>query len=76
MNLQQYISQLNDIISSNPEHAKLTVIYAADDEGNDFKKIGFAPSLGNLDIDGDFTQVENFDDIDEDDRIVNSICIN
>lgn len=76
MTLENYIKQLQEIISANQEHSKLTVIYAADDEGNDFKKIGFAPSLGNLDVDGEFTQQENFEDIDEENRVINVICIN
>ena len=76
MKLQEYIKQLTDLVESNPEYAKLDVIYAKDDEGNDFSKIGFAPSLGNLSSDGDFTQQENFEDIDEEDQIINSICIN
>lgn len=76
MKLEQYIKQLSELVEANPEYSKLDVIYAIDDEGNDFNKIGFAPSLGNLSSDGDFTQVENFEDIDEDDQVINSVCIN
>ena len=76
MNLKDYIKQLQGILDDNPEYEKLTVIYAIDDEGNDFKKIGFAPSLGNLNDDGDFTQEENFDEIEEENQKINVICIN
>lgn len=76
MNLKQYIEQLQGIVKENPEHENLSVIFAKDDEGNGFGFIGYAPSLGNINDDMDFTQVENFSDIDEDDRIINSICIN
>lgn len=76
MKLSEYIKQLTQIVEEKPEYADLTVIYAKDDEGNEFSKIGFAPSLGNLNAEKEFTQIENFEDIDEEDRIVNSICIN
>lgn len=76
MNLKEYIKQLTQIVEEKPEYANLIVIYAKDDEGNEFSKIGFAPSLGNLNTDKEFTQIENFDDIDEEDRITNAICIN
>jgi|GEM_PF-1609377 len=76
MKLQEYINQLNKIVEENPKNADLLVIYAMDDEGNEFAKIGFAPSLGNYNIDKEFTQVENFEDIDEEERFVNAICIN
>lgn len=76
MELSEYINQLTQIVEEKPDYANLIVIYAKDDEGNEFSKVGFAPSLGNLNTEKEFTQVENFDDIDEEDRIVNSICIN
>lgn len=75
MTLENYIKQLQEIVEQNPDYKKLTVIYATDDEGNDFKGIGFAPSLGNYNH-GSFTQQENFDEIDDDDQYVNVICIN
>lgn len=76
MKLKEYIKSLQDLVKENPSYEKLNVIYAKDDEGNDFGPIGFSPSLGNLNEDGDFTQVENFNDIDEEDRIINSVCVN
>lgn len=76
MKLKQYVEQLQQILDKNPEYENLTVIYAADDEGNDFLSIGYYPSLGNYSEDGDFTQQENFDELDEEDRVVNVICIN
>lgn len=76
MKLKEYIEQLNEIIKENPKYENLDVLFAKDDEGNEFGFIGFAPSLGNISDDMDFTQVENFEDIDEEDRIVNAICVN
>lgn len=75
MKLKQYVENLNELVRTNPEYLELEVISAKDEEGNGFDKVEFEPSLGNYN-DEEFTQVENFEDLDEDDRIINSVCIN
>lgn len=75
MKLKEYIKNLQDIVENNPEYLELQVITAKDEEGNGYDKVYFEPSLGNLN-DGDFTQLENFYDLDEEDQIINSICVN
>lgn len=76
MKLKNYIKNLQQLVEENPKYNEIDVIFAKDDEGNGFGHIGFAPSLGNFNEDKEFTQVENFEDIDEDNRIVNAVCIN
>ena len=76
MTLKTYIQQLNSLIEENPEYAELDVIYAKDDEGNDFQPVSFEPSLGNYDCNGAFTQQSDFDQLYEADKFVNSVCIN
>ena len=51
MNLAEYISNLNNIY--NEYGPDLQVIFAIDDEGNDFKPINFEPTIGIYD-DGEF----------------------
>ncbi|OVE77554.1 hypothetical protein BVX99_02390 [bacterium F16] len=49
MNLRQYRSKLNKLIKDNPGCLDLPVITSADDEGNAFHVVMFAPSIGRSD---------------------------
>lgn len=75
MKLKEYIENLEILIHQNPEYAELDVITAKDEEGNGYEKVYFAPTTGYLNED-EFTQQENFDDLDEEERIVNAVCVN
>ena len=49
MTLEKYLKHLNKIVEKNPEALKYELIYAKDDEGNEFKAVSYKPSLGFLD---------------------------
>lgn len=72
MKLKDYIKNLNDIISNNPETAEYDVIYSIDSEGNEFHNIYYSPTVGYYD-DGEFVPEEQFED---DGFVVNSVCVN
>jgi hypothetical protein len=76
MTLEKYLKHLNKIVEKNPEALKYEVIYAKDDEGNEFNAISYKPSLGFLDVeDNEFTSVED-EDFKQLDEEPNVICIN
>ena len=69
MKLKEYIEKLKEIYYLHPN---LDVVYATDDEGNNFAKVHFDPSYGHFDG-------HNFgNDTDEQGRRkkVNAVCIN
>lgn len=74
MKLKTYVDALNEVLKQNPEYGELDTVYC-DEEGNDFKHLDFLPTLGNFNS-GDFTQVDNYEDVDEEARITNAVCIN
>lgn len=45
MKLKDYINNLNALVKLYPEALEMEVIYSSDDEGNNYQKISFAPSL-------------------------------
>ena len=76
MTLEKYLKHLNKIVEKNPEALKYELIYAKDDEGNDFKAVSYKPSLGFLNVnDNEFTSVED-EDFKELEEEPNVICIN
>jgi len=77
MILSDYIKTLNDIFN---DYGDVEVIYSSDDEGNDFRKVGYTPSAGNYSNfdEGQFIPLDQFNDYgDEDETLkVNSVCVN
>lgn len=76
MKLKEFIENLNEFVKNNPECLEMNVCSSADDEGNRFNEIYYAPSKGNLN-DRDFInaeQFEEYDDLTESD--INAVCIN
>jgi hypothetical protein len=68
--LKEYIANLNKLVKEHPEALTMDVVYSIDDEGNGFKKINYAPQLGEYQGDnhpGDF---------DGEGENKNSVCIN
>jgi hypothetical protein len=72
MKLKEYIKELNTLVALHPEVAEYEVIYAHDDEGNEFQKVNCLPSLMLIDnIDDD-----RYLEIQEVGEGYNAICIN
>lgn len=45
MTLKEYITHLNKIIEAWPEAENFDLIYAKDDEGNDYQGVSYTPSV-------------------------------
>jgi hypothetical protein len=45
MTLEEFKKNIDALIKAHPFAAKLTVVYAVDDEGNNFDWVKFTPSL-------------------------------
>lgn len=75
MKLKEYAELINKIANHYPN---LEVIYAKDDEGNDFQEVVYEPSIGYFE-EGEYTE---FDSIEDDEqqflniKNCNAICIN
>jgi hypothetical protein len=76
MNFKEYVESLQKLLKENPETANLEVIAAADDEGNDFNRVGYGPTLGHYSEEGDFTAEESYEVYDLHASDTNTICIN
>jgi UDP-N-acetylglucosamine 2-epimerase len=63
MKLKDYIKKLQEIAD---KHPNLTVVYAADDEGNRFSEVFYDPSYGHFDG-------ESFEN---GDKKINAVCVN
>ena len=78
MKLKEFIDNLNNFVTENPESLDLDVVYSTDDEGNGYNKVNFEPCLGFYE-DREFKSVA-YDEEDEDVEIpldeYNSVCIN
>ena len=51
MTLKEYIDNLNDFATENPEALKMDVVYSKDDEGNGFHHVHHTPIKGNFEDD-------------------------
>ena len=73
MKLSEYIKNLNETFKS---YGDLDVVYSIDDEGNDFNRIAFAPSVGHyFEEEREWITEEDIDYSIEGIHI-NSICVN
>lgn len=66
MNLNQYIKELQRLIKNNPKLGAAMVVAAADDEGNSFSPVLYAPTAG-------FYSDREFDTVGGD---INAVCVN
>lgn len=87
MVLSEYIEQCKAVFE---EYGDLELVYASDDEGNDFQKVNWGPSVGVFmgDYRGDFIPEDNLEehydyineDLDDDEQeeipAINAVCIN
>lgn len=71
MNFKTYVENLNKLLTEHPEYGGFNVVTSADDEGNWYSPIYFAPTVGFF-ADGEFTGEVDFDTLDE----INAICVN
>ena len=74
MNLEEYIRNLIQFASDNPDALGLTVISAGDSEGNHFDEVYHTPSLGMM-FRGDFYDEESCEE-DELEYKPSVVCIN
>jgi len=72
MKLKEYLKELNKLIALHPEAMNYEVIYAHDDEGNEFQKVNCVPALMLIDNIEDNRYLE----IQEVGEKFNAICIN
>ena len=61
MKLKEYLIYLNTMIRENPECLDMNVIYAVDDEGNEYKSVNMKPCICQVDsLGASFMQIEGF----------------
>ena len=61
MKLKEYLLYLNTMIKENPKCLDMTIIYATDEEGNEFKPIVMKPCICQVDsLGASFMQIEGF----------------
>ena len=71
MKLKDFLKNINELVKQNKELLELEVVYSVDDEGNEFQKVVFSPSIGTYE-DGEFMVFEE----DSHKGDLNVICIN
>ena len=73
MKLTEYIKKLQELLN---EHGDLELIYAKDDEGNDYRKLHYDPGVVNY-IESDYCIIHE-DDLEEweESEYKKVICIN
>jgi hypothetical protein len=67
MNLDEYIEKLEEFRTAHG--GKLTMVFASDDEGNDFSDVRFDPSCGYYNCHGEWQGGVK-------DELVNAVCVN
>lgn len=80
MILRDYIKGLRKLVKEHPEAALFEIVYAIDEEGNDFSHVYFGGTLGCFDK-NDFTDEESIKELIKDgsepsDYPINAVCIN
>lgn len=71
MKVKEYLNNLIEMVKRNPKLEEYDVIYASDDEGNDFKPVIFTPTIMKVLNEGDYSlEVETMSES------PNAICIN
>ena len=73
MKLKKYAKIIEELAAKYPN---AEVIYSSDDEGNDFDKVVFSPTLGNYKSRDEFVPENQFKDYEDEKLKVNAVCIN
>lgn len=74
MTLQEYYNKLTYFINNHPQALDFKVVYAKDDEGNEYKPVYYEPSIGFFD--GDYIGANSFEEHGIDPNHANCVCIN
>ena len=53
MKLKDYLDEINGLVKEHPEALELPVVYAVDDEGNNYHHIVFGPTIGTWPVNGE-----------------------
>ena len=69
MKLKDYAEMLNKLAETYPD---VDVVYARDDEGNDFQTVNYCPNIGFYES----REFRQYDPDDEDTIIINAVCLN
>lgn len=81
MKLKEYLSHLKKAVDADNSLLDMELVYAIDDEGNDFRQVNFLPTLG-IFKQGEFISKDEIEEYNEDyeteysDNDINSLCIN
>lgn len=67
---------INNLATKNPHALELLVVYCIDDEGNNYHKVVYAPSIGVFDGDEQFTATDKTNDTKNVDTQANAVCLN
>jgi hypothetical protein len=76
MKFREYLAQLNEIATKNPETLDLDVVTADDDEGNSYSRVSYSPTIGHLNDEEEFIGADSFEEWDLNNDDTNAICIN
>ncbi len=81
MTFKEYVDTLNTMLYERPGLGDMDVIYASDDEGNEYQKVVYTPTLGYFDGEykGEFIPDSCFEENQENydtELTANAICIN
>lgn len=76
--LNQWLNSIQEMIKKNPKVGNYPLIYSTDDEGNEYHKVMFDPTLVQVhNLNERFLEIVGFkDDPDIADEDCNTICIN
>lgn len=69
MKLKEYLKALKKLAKENPQTLEFDVIYSSDDEGNDFQKTVYTPTIGKY---SEEERTYETNDLSE----ANSVCLN
>ena len=81
MKLKEYLIHLKKAVDADNSLLDMELVYAIDDEGNDFRQVNFLPTLG-IFKQGEFISKDKIEEYNEDyeteysDNDINSLCIN
>lgn len=77
--LREYIANLNEFITQNPEALEYIVVCSSDDEGNSYSPVIYTPTLG-VYKDRELITIESLEEEPEEyevtEKDINAVCIN
>ena len=74
MKLGEYLENLAELLQEHPELVDADVIFAADDEGNDYGIVNWGPGVGYFDK--QHREFVSEDDIEDEEFPINAVLIN